>query len=786
MSSKAIYTPSPSFVLSYLPPGYTEENVKAFFDEYTPKSINFLKLTPDFPLNKAVVTFDEGEVEQEVASNFLGNHIGPDDLAFFYSICPYNFCEGHERGEIPTRQQHDDDGANLSPYTPGNFIKDWNKFKEMPNAPKIAKIASIRFNEITVLSKGYERVINLNLKGNELKEIDPSVKLPNMLICDLSFNRLEHFTNFQTFCPKVTTLKLSNNLLQDIDPSIAEATELEHLDVSHNCIKKLPKLPTCLRELLAHFNEIEEVEDSPNLKLKQITLWDNNLKTVPEYARYLIDNATVAHCHLTVFPTDFLSGVITQLDLSRNELTEIPDDIFRISSLIKVVLFKNKLTSLPPSVSMSSIVWLDISENPIEEIPTLPFGLETFRCNFCGIEDLSDAIPPTNCIQNLHAIGNELYAVPELPEIQTLLVAKNNLMTLPFIQANILVPITLDASHNQIKSIPPFASPFTLLDLSYNELTTLPETIFKFKSAIKVGGNPIEQTVDITNLTKIKTLDVHNTKITITGTLPKDLDELTTTYKDGDKATSPVHLFFKGEKIGYSEMIGLRPSMEDAIIIRENYRPGLHLVGVYDGHSGSSVARCCAAAVPDLLAEEENIDQESIKKVMANIQDILLSANEMAGSTMQLAVITEKHLLIGQLGDSRSVLFKEDGTPRLWTEEMKPDRRDQLARLRNDRIRLGRMRTGGMLAPSASVGDFQVKGLDHVPEFIECDFEPDDRWLVVACDGLWDDVDNVSCGETLLRANNCHEAASILRDQALSRGSEDNISVIVVDLKELF
>ena len=87
-----------------------------------------------------------------------------------------------------------------------------------------------------------------------------------------------------------------------------------------------------------------------------------------------------------------------------------------------------------------------------------------------------------------------------------------------------------------------------------------------------------------------------------------------------------------------------------------------------------------------------------------------------------------------------------------------------------------------MLACSTSIGDFQVKGISHEPEVIEMDISDDDRWIVIACDGLWDDVNNESAAKILLDSESPHVAATLLRDLAFQRGSEDNISVIVVDL----
>ncbi|EAY05548.1 protein phosphatase 2C, putative [Trichomonas vaginalis G3] len=789
MSSKAIFNPSNSFVLSDLPNDITESKVMDIYGDSKPKLVKLLYLTPQIFTNRAVLVHENMDKANDFSARYLGPHTAGTDYTLYYSIQPFNYSDDPPPGEIPTRQQIDDDGANQSPFLPGNCIKDWLKLESIPNLPKVTKFMWLRFNRIVRLDKAFERVTNLNLKGNELEEIAPGITFPVMRVCNLSLNKLKHFTNFQTFCPKIEDLNLSYNQLIDIDPSIADATTLENLDLSHNQIEELPKLPPSLTKLFAHFNKITKCDTSVIPKFEEVTIWDNLLTEIPEYLRGHVGNCTIAHNRLTSFDASWTIYGITMLDISSMELESINGDIFKLPKLNQLILFNNKLKSLPQELTYNtSLLFLDISQNPFdpEEIPQIPFQLQYFRCNFCGIEELSDIIPNPNCLQSLHAIGNELYNLPVLPEITELIVAKNNLMDLPLINANVLVPVTIDASHNQISSIIPYASPFITLDLSYNNLTSIPPSLFQFKSHIKLTGNQISQVFNKDSIGSLTGLDIFRTNSSFEGsTTPISIFELVTRLEnDSQVANDTKHLFFSGENIGYSEMIGRRPNMEDAIVIRENFREKLHIAAVFDGHSGHSVARSCAASLPDLLRNDETINSDAIKKHLDHINHVLLSSNDLAGSTMQFAIIdmNNNHLTIMQLGDSRSVVYKNDGRVTFYTQEMRPERRSELARLREDRIRLKRLRTGGMLACSTSIGDFQVKGISHEPEVIEMDISDDDRWIVIACDGLWDDVNNESAAKILLDSESPHVAATLLRDLAFQRGSEDNISVIVVDL----
>jgi protein phosphatase PTC2/3 len=74
------------------------------------------------------------------------------------------------------------------------------------------------------------------------------------------------------------------------------------------------------------------------------------------------------------------------------------------------------------------------------------------------------------------------------------------------------------------------------------------------------------------------------------------------------------------------------------------------------------------------------------------------------------------------------------------------------------------------------------------PELVHVPLEPDDEFLVLASDGLWDKLQNgdvVRIARNHLQHHNNPEAcARRLVEEALARGADDNISVILVCFKE--
>uniref|UniRef100_A0A453F5U0 protein-serine/threonine phosphatase n=1 Tax=Aegilops tauschii subsp. strangulata TaxID=200361 RepID=A0A453F5U0_AEGTS len=134
----------------------------------------------------------------------------------------------------------------------------------------------------------------------------------------------------------------------------------------------------------------------------------------------------------------------------------------------------------------------------------------------------------------------------------------------------------------------------------------------------------------------------------------------------------------------------------------------------------------------------------------------------------------------------------------------RPDRPDEMERVEaagGKVINWNGYRILGVLATSRSIGDYYLKPyVIAEPEVTVMDRTDKDEFLILASDGLWDVVSNdVACKI----ARNClsgraaskypesvsgstaADAAALLVELAIARGSKDNISVVVVELRRL-
>ena len=117
----------------------------------------------------------------------------------------------------------------------------------------------------------------------------------------------------------------------------------------------------------------------------------------------------------------------------------------------------------------------------------------------------------------------------------------------------------------------------------------------------------------------------------------------------------------------------------------------------------------------------------------------------------------------------------------------KPSREDEAKRIHElggKVVLWGQWRVQGILAVSRSFGDVSLKPyVTAEPEVMEKDITPDDLYLVLASDGLWDVMTNDAVARFMMNMSNFSEVARELCYEATILGSSDNITVVVIDLK---
>eukprot|EP00939_MAST-03C_sp_MAST-3C-sp1_P003220 g3220.t1 len=265
---------------------------------------------------------------------------------------------------------------------------------------------------------------------------------------------------------------------------------------------------------------------------------------------------------------------------------------------------------------------------------------------------------------------------------------------------------------------------------------------------------------------------------------------------------------------GVADMKGRRPTMEDAHVlckdvlgVRENY-----FFSVFDGHGGASVAKFCGSNILRLLSSKSAMKRESstTKQLKGCLHSVYIELDaalrkykpdgfciaDFCGCTAVSCLVTPTHYIVANLGDSRAILCR-DGDPLPMSSDHKPYDEVEKTRIEAAGGRVYWGRVNGKLAVSRAVGDFVHKGAADVrPEnqmvTIDADVkifprEADDRFIVLACDGVWDVLSNEDVVKLVGGAidegeSDCDILAKLVIEKAFEKGSSDNITAIVATI----
>lgn len=258
---------------------------------------------------------------------------------------------------------------------------------------------------------------------------------------------------------------------------------------------------------------------------------------------------------------------------------------------------------------------------------------------------------------------------------------------------------------------------------------------------------------------------------------------------------------------------GKRDANEDKHIVLFNgdgkydKLPPVNLFAIFDGHGGGDVSKFLSRTVPIYLINKKlnyPLNTKYVYAVYDHLQDVLKkkysSIAKNMGST-NLAVVhfkknRESYLNIINLGDCRCVLCR-DNLANALTKDHKPywpEEKNRIEKLGGTIYFDGEDWRIKDLSVSRAMGDTSATPyVSHVPDIFRYKLNKTDKFIILACDGLWDVVTNQEAVNFVL--NNCYDEttnerinkniniAKKLGEYAIGKGSNDNVTVIVVFLR---
>ena len=237
-----------------------------------------------------------------------------------------------------------------------------------------------------------------------------------------------------------------------------------------------------------------------------------------------------------------------------------------------------------------------------------------------------------------------------------------------------------------------------------------------------------------------------------------------------------------------------RDYMEDKgkSILNFDSNPDNALFCLFDGHGGGEVSKFLQENFAKFMKEILPINNENAENKLINLFlkiDNKIKENSFfqVGATACIVYITrendQKVLYCANVGDTRCTLIKEFGFKRLSYDDRASDENEYNRIIKQGGVVFGG-RVYGQLMLSRAFGDWELKAYGVVcePHITKINIEKDDKYLVIASDGVWDVMEDEDAYELGKMANNSKNLCRDIVQTSLDKGSMDNISCFVIAL----
>ena len=231
--------------------------------------------------------------------------------------------------------------------------------------------------------------------------------------------------------------------------------------------------------------------------------------------------------------------------------------------------------------------------------------------------------------------------------------------------------------------------------------------------------------------------------------------------------------------------------MEDCAISIDNFNKesNRHLFCIFDGHGGDATAKLCVKKYPEIFRKcllGNPFDYElAIKKSFYLMDKEIENLNKKeTGNTATIVFIHNKLLYCANVGDSSCCIIGK--TNEFLTINHKCTNKDEMKRIEKEGGVIIENRLGGILAVSRGLGDFDLKkkGLICEPYITKKLIDHNINYCVLASDGVWDVLSPDDIAQITSKNKKIEELAKIIVEEAIDKGSEDNISCIVIELNK--
>ncbi|KAG7207977.1 hypothetical protein KM043_009557 [Ampulex compressa] len=356
---------------------------------------------------------------------------------------------------------------------------------------RVLQTLDASFNQLEVIPPMGElrKVETVMLQTNKLTTFPDMSGCVLLKVLHLADNKI---AEFDMSCLggvyQLKTLTLGNNQIKTISEEIIQLLNLEILDLSHNDISVIPHcigvMPN-LKQFLVEGNNIKNVRadiircgtfrilkhireslKSTNMTTKECLVPSVSTNNYPD--KYVMKSTrllSLAGQNIVDIPLEVMENAstadVTTVDLSRNKLSALPNQLSAVTTVTDLKLASNHLMHIPEWIGelYTHLQVLDLSKNCLHSLPSsmsLLKHLREINISFNRYAELPESIYEVTrleiLIANDNAITNiDVINLQKLKNLATLNLANNDIGFVPPELGNLKNLRTLSLSGNCFK-----------------------------------------------------------------------------------------------------------------------------------------------------------------------------------------------------------------------------------------------------------------------------------------------------------------------------------------------
>ncbi|KAL7720018.1 Leucine-rich repeat-containing protein 33 [Entamoeba marina] len=712
-----------------------------------------------------------------------------------------------------------------------------NEFKTFPMS--VAQMVSltnlsVADNKITDVTAAVSELSNLecfNLQNNSITSIpdviiDKLTKLTSFNINGNPITKLSPLTPMKNLCNFSASL-LSGTSGEAIVKSLSSIITLNTLSLCDCTIPSFPSLAnlTNLTSLYLKGNTISSVEDinSPC----ECECPHNSITNFSIGTRVDISSVNLAFNCLKKTPDFSLVRSVKHVDLSFNSLTHVSKKTFH-STIQDLNLAGNPLLKFPINIiTCTRLTNLNLSDCHLYELPT-------HQCSYlCNLKSINLSLNPFTSLTGLTEFkkleevilsSNNLITFPTelvtLSHLRKLCVSNNGIKVLTDTLSFLSTLEVVDFSSNKLHSYEPLLNCRHLkeIQLSYNFITELHPTpislTWKNLDIFNIVGNPIENTNTLSSSTKklslVNATLIHKKKnyhldvsqVVNEKILTKDFQSIILnaeikTKKGSNKVVirpqeEPLFDELYEIELGCSQTKGNCDAMEDTFCLARKMFGSAYLVGIFDGHNGVHVSKLCSDQFISIFLKSLNgriddvgVVDDCLTSTFSKLNEKSKKLNFLDGSTGLVYFVYNNTIHVANCGDCRAILVKKDSIVQLTNDHKSTNAttKDVIPK----ECLSGNLKFSETFGVTRTIGDSNQLLLKSAAEVKHISSESDDMFVISCCSNVWDVMSNAEIASIARTFKDSSSAsiATMIRDKAITKNSQGNITVTVLDLEVL-